>query len=114
MAKSCDDGDIIKNAAEGATKGFLDWSKEQVLELVERFKNGSLAFVGNKYTISVVKEQLKTGEWDISSKYVTDKDFQMLIKMGLTLRRLEKDKKHEQLKDLREKYIQDIKRRACT
>ena len=58
MAKSCDDGDIIKNAAEGATKGFLDWSKEQVLELVERFKNGSL-LLGNKYTSVLSKSNLK-------------------------------------------------------
>lgn len=106
MAKSYEEGSIIKDAAEGATKGVLNWTKEQVSELIERLKNKDLGFIGNKETIDIVKEQLKAGEWNISKKFIDDKELRLLFQMGLTLRKLESKGEAEQTQDLRDKIVQ--------
>lgn len=106
MAKSYEDGNIIKDAAEGATRGVLNWTKEQVSELVKKLKNKDLGFIGNKETIDIVKEQLKAGEWNISKKFIDDKELRLLFQMGLALRKLEAKGEAEQTQDLRDKIVQ--------
>src|SRR3989344_6844103 len=100
MEMSSDD---VKNIAEGATKGLLDWTKEQILEFVNKINNKDLIFIQDNETIDLVKEQLKTGEWDVYNKYVKDTKLRILIQTGLTLRRLEQNK--EKLQNLRNKLI---------
>ena len=106
MAKSCDDGDIIKNAAEGATKGVLDWSTERISELVKKLQDRDIGFIGNKETINIVKEQLKSGEWNISKKFIDDKELRLLVQMGLALRKLEAKKEADQTQNLRDKIVE--------
>jgi len=99
----------IKDIAEGATKGVLNWTKEftkdQIRSLINKFRHKDIAFIQDIETISVVKEQLRSGEWDISSKYVKDKSLRLLIQMGLTLRKLENGKKFDKLLNLRGKIL---------
>lgn len=101
------DDKTIRDIAEGTTKGILNWTKEftkdQIRSLVSRFRDKDIAFIQDVETIRTVKEQLRSGEWDISSKYVKDKDLRLLIQMGLTLRKLENDKKLDKLQNLRDK-----------
>lgn len=97
--------DVIKDVSEGATKGVLSWSKDEVTALVFRLRNKELAFIGDTKTICIVKEQLRTGEWDISSKYVDDPKLRILIQMGLTLRRLELEDEYDRLQNLRTKIL---------
>jgi len=97
--------DFTKDVIEGATKGVLSWSKEEVTALASKLRNKELAFIGDIDTIRIVKEQLKTGEWDISSKYVDDHELRILIQMGLTLRKLELEHEYDRLQDLRTKIL---------
>ncbi len=92
-----------QDIAEGAARGVLSWTKETIVTLAKQFRNKELVFIEDQETIEVVKEQLKTGEWSLSSHYVKDKNLQLLIKVGLTLRALEKQKKQQALQNLRDK-----------
>lgn len=92
-----------QDIAEGATRGVLSWSKETILALAKKFLNKELVFIEDQQTIEIVKEQLKTAEWLLFNRYVQDKDMQLLIKMGLTLRALEKQKRLQALQNLRDK-----------
>ena len=103
MAISYDGSDVVKDTAEGTIKGILSWSKDEISKLVAKLKNRDLAFIGDIDTINLIKEQLKTGEWDISNKYVDDPILRILIQMGLTLRRLEETKERVKLLSLRDK-----------
>ncbi len=58
------DESITKELAEGTAKGILNWTKEQISELVDKIKNRNIAFIGDKRTIDTVRDLLKTGEWD--------------------------------------------------
>ncbi len=106
MAKSSDESSIIKDAAEGAAKGVLDWSTERISELVKKLKERDVGFIGNKETIDIVKEQLKSGEWNISKKFIDDKELRLLVQMGLALRKLEAKKEIEQTQNLRDKIVE--------
>lgn len=74
----------------GATKGALDWGKEQIRALVKRFQNKDLAFIEDDGTIGLVKEQRHGSEWSIYTPYLRDKNLRLLVQMGLALRRLER------------------------
>jgi len=97
--------DSFPEIAEGVTNAILNFTREQIVSLADRFRNRDVAFIGNSETIQIVKEQLKTGEWDLSKKYVEDKELRILIQMGLTLRKLESKKQFDKLHDLREKIV---------
>lgn len=101
-----------QDIAEGATKGFLNWSKEQLKFLAEKFRNKELAFIQDEETINLVKEQLKSGEWSLFNRYIKNKELKMLIIMGLTLRSLEKQKKQTAIKNLRDKIVVKYKRKG--
>ena len=95
----------LPEIAEGVTNAILNFTREQIVSLANRFRNRDVAFIGNSDTIQIVKEQLKTGEWDLSKKYVEDKELRILIQMGLTLRKLEFRKQFDKLHNLREKIV---------
>lgn len=92
----------LSDISEGAIKGTLDWTKDQVLILVNKIKNNDLAFINDIETINLVKQQLKTAEWDIYKRYTKDKNYRLLIQMGISLRKLE-NSNQEKLKNLRDK-----------
>ncbi|MEK6820059.1 MAG: hypothetical protein AABY03_02595 [Nanoarchaeota archaeon] len=83
--------DELKNISEGITKGILSWSLEQIKSFAVKFKEKELAFIQDKKTIEIVKEQYLSGELAVYRRYVEDNNMLFLLKMGLTLRRLEDD-----------------------
>jgi len=93
--------DNFSDAVEGLTKGLLNWSAEKISSFVQKLKERKLGFIEERKTIEVVKEQYKSGEIIFYSKYIQDKEILFLIKLGLTLRRLEDD--DERLQNLRNK-----------
>lgn len=97
--------DIISDAAKGATEGFLNWSSSTIKELVAKLKHGNLGFIQDEKTISIVKEQYNSGELAIYKEYIDNKEMLFLIKMGLTLRKLEKDKDEKRKLNLRNRIF---------
>lgn len=95
--------DAIESASKGATEAFLEWSEEKVKQLVRKFKDRKIAFVHNAETVEIAKEQRQTSEWELFRMYVNDQRLHILFLMGLTLRRLEKNKK--QREDLRGRIV---------
>jgi len=95
--------DPLESVSKGATEGVLEWTKEEIKQLARRFRDRKIAFVQNPETIEVAKEQRLTSEWDLFQKYVDDGRLHILFQMGLTLRRVEKNK--TQCDDLRNRIL---------
>lgn len=95
--------DPISSATSGATEGALNWSLEQIKSLAQKFLNRNLAFIEDSETITLVKEQRKSAEWEVYNKHVKDSDLRLLIQMGLSLRRLEKNQ--QGLQRLRDRIV---------
>lgn len=95
--------DPIESATSGITKGIIELSSEKIKEWIKKFKDKELAFIQDKSVIDIVKEQYASGESKFYSKYIKDKDILFLARLGLTLRRLEKD--IERLMNLQQKIL---------
>lgn len=97
---------ISKGAAKGVTEAVIDWGEVKLKELIIKLKNRDLAFIEDYETIELVKEQRKTGEWDLFKEYVSDCDLRIQFQMGLTLRKLERggDDFGPLLKKINKKY----------
>lgn len=93
----------ISDIAEGTAKGFLDWSVDKIGSFIKRLKNKELAFIEEPKTIEIVREQYRSGEAKFYEIYIKDKNLLFLVKLGLTLRKLESDK--ERLQNLRDKIL---------
>lgn len=93
--------DPVASTAEGVTKGVLAFSEEKIKDWVKGFFDKDIAFVENPDTINLVKEQRKTSEYGLFKQYIDDHDLHILFQMGLTLRRLERQK--ERIQPLRDK-----------
>jgi hypothetical protein len=76
----------------GITKGSLDWTKDQIRGFVAKLRDRSLAFIEDRETIELVREQRHSTEWQILSQYVKDKRLRIVAQTGLSLRKLEDDK----------------------
>jgi len=87
----------------GVVKGSLDWTKDQISDLVAKLRNRSLAFIEDRETIELVREQRHSMEWQILSQYVTDRRLKIIAQLGLSLRKLENDK--EKVDRLRMKIL---------
>lgn len=79
------------NIAEGVARAVIDWTADKIKEYAIKFKNREIAFVDDIETISIVKEQRETPEWEIFKQYIFDPDLRILFQMGLALKTLEKD-----------------------
>ncbi len=97
--------DIIKDVVEGATKGVINSGREYIKELVDKFRNRKLAFIGEKETIERVKEQLKSNEHSFYQTYIKDKKAQNCAVMGLTLRKLDSPEEIKRRENLIKKII---------
>ena len=97
------DGNPIPDIAEGATKGIIKVTGEQLRQLVNKFKNRELIFIEDEETIEVVKSQTIKPEWNLLKKYVHNPDLKLQIQMGFALRNLEKNRQKTQ--DLRSKIV---------
>jgi len=98
---------FVSDALEGATKGALEWSSDKISSWIKKLKERKLAFIKEQKTIDIVKEQYRSGEGSFYQKYVADKELLLLIRMGLTLRKLENDK--DRLMNLRDKIYKKYK-----
>jgi len=97
------DSDPIASASKGAVEGTLNFASNKIANLLEKFRNKELVFIQDQYTINIVKEQLKSGEWLLCEKHIKNPEYRTLIKIGLTLRSLEKRGKIDLLENLRTK-----------
>ncbi len=91
----------LPDAVEGTTRAVLEWSSEKIASLVQSLKERKLAFIKEPSTIEVVKEQYRSGEAKFYARYIDDNKLLLLVRMGLTLRRLENDE--DRLLNLRNK-----------
>ena len=73
------------------------------MDFLTKLKDKKLAFIEELKTIEVVKEQYRSGEAKFYQNYVKDKGLLFLVKLGLTLRKLEGDE--ERLRNLRSKIF---------
>lgn len=94
---------FVSDIAEGTTKGLLDWSEEKISDFILKFKDKKLAFIQDKETIQIVKEQFNSGELNFYKNYIEDRDLLFIVKLGLTLRKLEGHTERKQ--NLREKIF---------
>lgn len=97
----------ISDISKGATKGLLEWSNEKISSLVRKFKDRKLTFIQDPKTIEIVKEQYISGESKFYHNYIKDNQILFLVRMGLTLRKLEND--NERLQNLRDKIFKKYK-----
>jgi hypothetical protein len=86
----------VSDIAEGVTKGILSFSEEKIKELVRNFRNKKLVFIEDPQTIEVVKEQYRSGENKFYEIYIKDKELLFLVRLGLTLRKIENDQERSQ------------------
>ena len=93
----------IEDVSKGVTKGVLEFSKNEVISLIKKLKERKLAFIEEQKTIEIVKEQYRSGESKFYEIYIKDKNLLLLVRLGLTLRKLENDK--ERLQNLRDKIL---------
>lgn len=82
---------VFTSASEGITKGLLNWTKEQVSEYIFKLKNKDVAFIRDKDDIELIRQQRKTAEWEIYSRFIEDKKLKILVELGLSLRKWESD-----------------------
>ena len=97
--------DPIESASKGVMEGFLNWGEDLIKKLASKFRDKRLAFIQDEKTIKLVKEQYNSGELSFYKEYIEDKEMLFLLKMGLTLRSLERDKEEERKQDLRTKIF---------
>jgi hypothetical protein len=93
----------VSDIAEGVTKGALDWTVDKIVSLARGFKDRKLAFIRDEETIKIVKEQYNSGELSIYKNYIEDNELLFILKLGLTLRKL--DLNLERKQNLRRKIM---------
>ena len=93
----------VSDITEGVTKGFLDWSIDKITSFLQKLENREIAFIEEQKTIDIVKEQYLSGESKFYGKYIKDKKFLFLARLGLALRKVEGDK--ERRGNLRDKIF---------
>lgn len=102
--------DPVASATRGAVRGALDWTKDQVVELVKKFRNRKLAFVQSEETVSLILNERRREEWTILKRLLKDKDLRIQASLGLALRRLERDPEEtERLHALRKKNPREVR-----
>lgn len=92
----------LKDIAEGAVKGALNWTADFIKQLAKNFQENKLKFIKDKENIEIAKEQYNSGELQIYKSYIKDKKKLMILRMGLVLRKLENKGEKERKQNLRE------------
>ncbi len=92
---------LEQNVAYGVAKAAIEWTEEKIQKLVNDFKNKEIGFIGDREVIEVVRAQRSSAEWKNYSKWIKNKEFRILIQLGISLRKLEN--KSLSLHELREK-----------
>lgn len=97
----------ISDVSKGVTEALLEWTTEKITILVKKFKDRKLAFIQEPRTIEIAREQYRSGESKFYEIYIKNKDVLFLVRMGLTLRKLENDR--DRLQNLRDKIFKKYK-----
>ena len=84
--------EIIKDTIEAS----LEFSKQQIVNFVKKFRDRKLAFIEDEKTIELAKEQYESGESKFYHRYIHDKKLLFLVGMGLTLRKVEENAEKRQ------------------
>lgn len=79
----------LVGATEGLSLAILDKGEDYIKQLAQKFLNRELAFINKPENIDLVKEQRKSGEWNLIKQYIKNKDLIVPIQMGMALRKLE-------------------------
>ena len=99
-----------EDVVRGVTAGILDWSESKIDGFVEKFKERKLAFIAEPKTIETVKEIYRSGEAKFYQSYIGNAELLLIVKLGLTLRKLEND--NNRLTNLRDKIFKKYKIRG--
>ena len=97
-----DEKDLIEAAAKGVASSAIEYSEEKIKSIAQSFLNKDVAFIKDEETIKSVKEQSKNGELALFKEYIDDKDCIVLFRCGLSLKKLDEQKKEDKLKKLQE------------
>ncbi len=95
------EGPDYSDLVKGTTGAAIEYGETRIKELVKKFRNRELSFINDPSTIEIVKEQIRTSEFKLTSKYVRDRELQLIVQMGLTLRQLEKEKQMDKVLKLK-------------
>ena len=80
-------GDPIASAAEGATRGALSFFAEGAKKFLDRVLHREIVGLDRPEDVEVVKEQRRTPEWTLFSRYIRDRDLRVQVQLGLALKR---------------------------
>ena len=94
----------VKNFGEGIGKGVSDSIIQNGIKgikfLIEKFKEGKLAFIQERSTIDKARELLQSNEHLFYCTYIDDEERRTLCVLGLTLRRLDLESQSERRESL--------------
>jgi hypothetical protein len=60
-------------------KGMFHYGEDKLKELIRKFNERKIAFIQKRETINLVKEQIKSGEWNLLNKYIKNKELKLFI-----------------------------------
>lgn len=79
--------DPLEEVAKGTIEGLLNFTKENLAELVRRLQNRDIAFIEDQENIEAIRKERNSAEYKFIKDYLKPEDhFAILIQMGLTLR----------------------------
>lgn len=82
----------VEDISKGVAKAAFEIGEEKLKAFVDSFLHGELAFIEDKETIEIVRNQRKKPEWLLYRQYIKDPDLRLQIEMGFSLRQMENDK----------------------
>lgn len=102
----------LEDVAKGAVKGVLEWGSDFVRNIAKKFKEKEVSFIEDEKTLNIAREQYDSGELQIYKCYIAEKEKLMILRMGLVLRKLEKNGERDKKQKLRENIMKRYDVRA--
>ncbi len=87
----------VEDATKGAVKGVLEWTEDNIIKLVQKFRNHEIAFVQDKETAELIKRQDQRAEYKTICTYLP-KEYKTLVRVGLSLQKINDADKLSQIK----------------
>lgn len=76
----------VEEFAKGLAIGVLSWTKDETISLAQKITDREVAFIGDRETIEAFGKVRFKREWKYYKKYIKNKHFRILARLGLTLR----------------------------
>jgi hypothetical protein len=83
--------DPLASIVKGAVCAAIDWTEEKIGSVLAEFVDGDLKIVHDVETYQMLKEQRKSPEFSLFSNYVFELPLCQLFRIGLALRKLERN-----------------------